>query len=192
MVNKNPPCPDCGTRQSVKHQKLKNGTQKYKCKGCGRTFSRPKTFFSYRFKSSDPRVNRAIIWTGKGFPLSLTARILDVKEDTVKGWLQKFGAKYSPYSRGMKALVKGAKLRAHEAERVCAYAGLGDKEQRRAAIAYSRKVQTVIQHGYTPTLEGVNRLPTEEAEELQRQYALAVAEIRGKAQKGSSSLAEPA
>ena len=70
--------------------KSKNGRiRKYICLSCGKNFSdRTKTAF-YDLRTSEKTVLTALKLVVKGTPLRVIAEVLDVKLDTVRGWLQR-------------------------------------------------------------------------------------------------------
>ena len=70
--------------------KSKNGRiRKYICLTCGKNFSdRTNTAF-YDLRTTEDKILTALKLVVKGLPLRAIADVLDVKLDTVRGWLQR-------------------------------------------------------------------------------------------------------
>ncbi len=91
----NPKCILYG--KTGKNNIISNGTyqtkkgipgHRFQCKECGKSFcSRTGTFF-YDFRSPEEKVLRALILLAKGVPLLRVAKLLGVKFDTIRQWLE--------------------------------------------------------------------------------------------------------
>ena len=78
-------CPYCESTEVNKSGKNATGRQRYKCKGCHKTFQ-----LEYKNKASDPEVKKQIVpMVMNGSGTRDTARVLGISKDTVTSTLKK-------------------------------------------------------------------------------------------------------
>ena len=90
---KNPPCPKCKSKNTIKRglrYNLERGyTQKYGCKNCGYKFIN-KTM-EYRMRVSETKLKKAFELFNQGYSYSQIAnKIKGVSRQTIGKWLKKF------------------------------------------------------------------------------------------------------
>jgi transposase-like protein/IS1 family transposase len=88
----NPNCPDVGSSAHViKAGKDKRGRQRYLCKTCCRSFSPTKGTLFYRLRKPKKDFLEALALLAERNSIAAVARVKQVKEETVAGWLAKAG-----------------------------------------------------------------------------------------------------
>ena len=94
----NQTCPDYGKLQGEqskrnikKYGRTRNGTQRFQCKSCGRTFTATKGTIFYRRRTPMPEILKVLALTAEGTRISTLARIKGHKEDTILNWLEEAG-----------------------------------------------------------------------------------------------------
>ncbi|HFE66999.1 MAG TPA: IS1 family transposase [Chloroflexi bacterium] len=100
----NQTCPDYGKLQGEqskrnikKYGRTRNGTQRFQCKSCGRTFTATKGTIFYRRRTPMPEILEVLALTAEGTRISTPARIKGHKEDTILNWLEEAGNHTSLY-----------------------------------------------------------------------------------------------
>ena len=88
-------CPDYGklqdgqTQQNIKKSgKTANGTQRYQCKTCKRTFTQTFGTIFYRKRTSEHEILETLALIAEGNRISTLSRVKGHKEDTISQWLR--------------------------------------------------------------------------------------------------------
>jgi transposase-like protein len=88
-------CPDYGklqdgqTQQNIKKSgKTANGTQRYQCKICKRTFTQTFGTIFYRKRTSEHEILETLALIAEGNRISTLSRVKGHKEDTISQWLR--------------------------------------------------------------------------------------------------------
>lgn len=68
--------------------KTANGTQRYRCKCCGRTFTETHGTVFYRRQASRETILETLALLAEGVRISSIARAKGIKEDTILDWLR--------------------------------------------------------------------------------------------------------
>jgi aspartate carbamoyltransferase regulatory subunit len=68
--------------QIIRFGKTKNGTQRYRCKGCGQTFTETHGTVFYRRQASRETILETLALLAEG------VRVSSIKEDTILDWLR--------------------------------------------------------------------------------------------------------
>lgn len=91
----NEACPDYGkvqdsqTQQNIKKSgKTANGTQRYQCKTCRRTFTETYGTIFYRKRTAEHEILETLALIAEGNRMSTLSRVKDHKEDTIAQWLR--------------------------------------------------------------------------------------------------------
>ena len=91
----NEACPDYGklqdgqTHQNIKKSgKTANGTQRYQCKTCKRTFTQTYGTIFYRKRTSEHEILETLALIAEGNRMSTLSRVKGHKEDTIAQWLK--------------------------------------------------------------------------------------------------------
>ena len=91
----NEACPDYGklqdgqTQQNIKKTgKTVNGTQRYQCKSCKRTFTQTYGTIFYRKRTSEHEILETLALIAEGNRISTLSRVKGHKEDTISQWLK--------------------------------------------------------------------------------------------------------
>lgn len=91
----NEACPDYGklqddqTQQNIKKTgKTANGTQRYQCKSCKRTFTQTYGTIFYRKRTSEHEILETLALIAEGNRISTLSRVKGHKEDTILQWLK--------------------------------------------------------------------------------------------------------
>jgi transposase-like protein len=94
----NESCPDYGKLQEENQQqnirkfgKTKNGTQRYQCRSCQKTFTATKGTIFYRRQTSMKEILEAIAMIAEGMRISSVSRVKGYKEETISDWLKEAG-----------------------------------------------------------------------------------------------------
>ena len=77
--------------QSVNIHKFghtKNGTQRYRCTCCGKTFTATKGTIFYRRRTPMKDIIEALAMVAEGMRISSVSRVKGHKEDTISDWLK--------------------------------------------------------------------------------------------------------
>ena len=74
--------------QIIRFGKTKNGTQRYRCKGCGQTFTETHGTVFYRRQTSRATILETLALLAEGVRISSIARVKGIKEDTILDWLR--------------------------------------------------------------------------------------------------------
>lgn len=74
-----------------KFGKTKNGTQRYQCKSCGKTFTETKGTLFYRRRTPMKDILEVLAMISEGMRISSVSRVKGYKEDTIGDWLQEAG-----------------------------------------------------------------------------------------------------
>jgi len=74
--------------QIIRVGKTKNGTQRYQCKGCDRTFTATHGTVFYRRQASRETILETLALLAEGVRISSIARTNGIKEDTILDWLR--------------------------------------------------------------------------------------------------------
>jgi len=87
----NPSCALYGrvaAAQIIRFGTTRNGTQRYRCKGCGRTFTATHGTVFYRRQASRETILETLALLAEGVRISSITRVKGIKEDTVLAWLR--------------------------------------------------------------------------------------------------------
>jgi transposase-like protein len=94
----NKTCPDFGKLQDgqskrniKKYGRTRNGTQRFQCKSCGRTFTATKGTIFYRRRTPMVEILEVLALIAEGARISSLARVKGHKEDTILNWLEEAG-----------------------------------------------------------------------------------------------------
>jgi transposase-like protein len=79
---------DIEAAQIIRFGKTKNGTQRYRCKGCGQTFTETRGTVFYRRQTSRETILETLALLAEGVRISSIARAKGIKEDTILAWLR--------------------------------------------------------------------------------------------------------
>ena len=82
----NPDCPDYGN--IIKFGRTKKGTQRYRCKTCGKTFVETKGTVSYGRHHSQETILECLALLAERNSLAAIHRVKGIKEETVLDWLR--------------------------------------------------------------------------------------------------------
>src|SRR3990172_5708021 len=74
--------------QLIRFGKTQNGTQRYRCKGCGRTFTETHGTVFYRRQATRETILETLALLAEGVRISSMARTKGIKEDTILDWLR--------------------------------------------------------------------------------------------------------
>lgn len=74
-----------------KYGKTKNGTQRYQCKSCHKTFTATKNTIFYRRRTPMKDILEVLAMIAEGMRISSVSRVKGFKEDTISDWLQEAG-----------------------------------------------------------------------------------------------------
>lgn len=69
----------------------KNGTQRYQCKSCRKTFTATKGTMFYRRRTPMKDILEALAMVAEGMRISSITRVKGHKEDTIVDWLEEAG-----------------------------------------------------------------------------------------------------
>jgi predicted Zn-ribbon and HTH transcriptional regulator len=72
----------------IRFGKTKNGTQRYRCKGCGHTFTETRGTVFYRRQAARETILETLALLAEGVRISSLARAKGIKEDTILDWLR--------------------------------------------------------------------------------------------------------
>jgi len=87
----NPDCPDYGKVNNgniIKFGRTKKGTQRYRCKTCGKTFVETKGTMFYGRHHSQETILECLALLAERNSLAAIHRIKGIKEETVSAWLR--------------------------------------------------------------------------------------------------------
>ncbi|NIW91516.1 MAG: hypothetical protein GWN20_01075 [Phycisphaerae bacterium] len=91
----NEECPDYGILQDQQNERniikfgtTSNGTQRYRCKTCGSTFTETKGTIFYRRRTDADEIIETLALLAEGDRISTLARVKGHKEDTILDWLR--------------------------------------------------------------------------------------------------------
>ena len=94
----NESCPDYGKLQEENQQqnirkygKTKNGTQRYQCMSCQKTFTATKGTIFYRRRTPVKEILEVIAMVAEGMRISSVSRVKGYKEETISNWLKEAG-----------------------------------------------------------------------------------------------------
>jgi len=74
--------------QIIRFGKTKNGTQRYRCKSCGQTFTETHGTVFYRRQAARETILETLALWAEGVRISSIARAKGIKEDTILDWLR--------------------------------------------------------------------------------------------------------
>ena len=87
----NPTCELYGqvtTAQIIRFGTTQNGTQRFRCKQCGRTFTATHGTVFYRRQASRETILETLALLAEGVRISSITRVKGIKEDTILAWLR--------------------------------------------------------------------------------------------------------
>jgi len=87
----NPDCPDYGKVNNgniIKFGRTRKGTQRYRCKTCGKTFVETKGTMFYRRHHSQETILECLALLAERNSLAAIHRVKGIKEETVSAWLR--------------------------------------------------------------------------------------------------------
>lgn len=79
---------DIETARIIRFGKTKNGTQRYRCKSCGQTFTETHGTVFYRRQASRETILETLALLAEGVRISSISRAKGIKEDTILDWLR--------------------------------------------------------------------------------------------------------
>ena len=79
---------DIEPAQIMRFGKAKNGTQRYRCKNCGQTFTETHGTVFYRRQASRETILETLALLAEGVRISSISRAKGIKEDTFLDWLR--------------------------------------------------------------------------------------------------------
>lgn len=91
-------CPNCGQNNIKKAGRAGNGTQRYRCRNCGRTFTETSGTPLYRRRIPQDRLMLASHLLSLGYPIRDVALAAGCTERTVQRWIEAQQAARSPCS----------------------------------------------------------------------------------------------
>jgi transposase-like protein len=74
--------------QIIRFGKTRNGTQRYRCKGCGQTFTETHGTVFYRRQAARETILETLALLAEGVRISSISRAKGIKEDTILDWLR--------------------------------------------------------------------------------------------------------
>ena len=74
--------------QIIRFGKTRNGTQRYRCKACGQTFTETRGTVFYRRQASRETILETLALLAEGVRISSISRAKGIKEDTILDWLR--------------------------------------------------------------------------------------------------------
>lgn len=74
--------------QIIRFGKTGNGTQRYRCKGCGQTFTETYGTVFYRRQATRETILETLALLAEGVRISSISRAKGIKEDTILDWLR--------------------------------------------------------------------------------------------------------
>jgi transposase-like protein len=74
--------------QIIRFGKTKNGTQRYRCKACGKTFTATYGTVFYRRQAARETILETLALLAEGVRISSISRAKGIKEDTILDWLR--------------------------------------------------------------------------------------------------------
>ncbi len=74
--------------QVIRFGKTKNGTQRYRCKCCGQTFTETHGTVFYRRQATRETILETLALLAEGVRISSISRAKGIKEDTILDWLR--------------------------------------------------------------------------------------------------------
>ncbi len=74
--------------QIIRFGKTRNGTQRYRCKDCGQTFTQTHGTLFYRRQASRETILETLALLAEGVRISSIARAKGIKADTILAWLR--------------------------------------------------------------------------------------------------------
>jgi transposase-like protein len=74
--------------QIIRFGKTRNGTQRYRCKACGQTFTETRGTVFYRRHASRKTILETLALLAEGVRISSISRAKGIKEDTILDWLR--------------------------------------------------------------------------------------------------------
>jgi transposase-like protein len=79
---------DIEAAQIIRFGRTKNGTQRYRCKCCGQTFTETRGTVFYRRQASRETILETLALLAEGVRISSISRAKGIKEDTILDWLR--------------------------------------------------------------------------------------------------------
>ncbi|GIV82134.1 MAG: hypothetical protein KatS3mg051_1488 [Anaerolineae bacterium] len=104
----------------IRFGKTKNGTQRYRCKGCGRTFTETRGTVFYRRQASRETILETLALLAEGVRISSIARAKGIKEDTILDWLRAAARQAAAVEE---ALLKDYRISQAQLDGLWAYVG---------------------------------------------------------------------
>lgn len=74
--------------QIIRFGKTKNGTQRYRCKSCGQTFTETYGTVFYRRQATRETILETLALLAEGVRISSIARAKGIEQDTILDWLR--------------------------------------------------------------------------------------------------------
>jgi transposase-like protein len=84
----NPPCPACGATHVIKNGRTPTGQQRWRCRGCHRTFGPTVGTPLYRLHTPAPEVARSLLVVMRRGSLSAAEEVTGHKYETLGRWLR--------------------------------------------------------------------------------------------------------
>jgi hypothetical protein len=79
---------DIAATRIIRFGRTANGTQRYRCKSCGQTFTETHGTVFYRRQASRETILETLALLAEGVRISSIARAKGIKEDTILDWLR--------------------------------------------------------------------------------------------------------
>jgi predicted RNA-binding Zn-ribbon protein involved in translation (DUF1610 family) len=96
--------------QIIRFGKTRNGTQRYRCKSCGQTFTETYGTVFYRRQATRETILETLALLAEGVRISSISRAKGIKEDTILDWLRA-AARQAADNRVPRPFVRGIRSR---------------------------------------------------------------------------------
>ena len=106
--------------QIIRFGKTKNGPQRYRCKGCGQTFTETYGTVFYRRHASRETILETLALLAAGVRISSISRVKGIKADTILDWLRAAARQAAEVEE---ALLKDYRISPGQIDGLWAYVG---------------------------------------------------------------------
>lgn len=111
---------DIEAAQIIRFGKTTNGTQRYRCKGCGQTFTETHGTVFYRRQASRETILETLALLAEGVRISRISRAKGIQEATILDWLR---AAARPAAEAEEALLKDYRISQAQIDGLWTYVG---------------------------------------------------------------------
>jgi transposase-like protein len=123
--------------QIIRFGKTKNGTQRYRCKACGQTFTETYGTVFYRRQASPETILETLALLAEGVRISSISRAKGIKEDTILDWLRAAARQAAEVEE---ALLKDYRISQAQLDALWTY--VGHKGHKRGASEATNKANS--------------------------------------------------